>query len=578
MKKALAVLLTLSLLLMAVPGFAEEPTAALTVTFDLNTTPDTTDNETYIYTATGYNEYWQPVTEEKEAVFTTEDGVLAVDLPVPTREGWYFAGWQTRPVVTADDLINGVSPYLWMPGHKASAFGQAMQAEDEVIDLNLFADENSQVRLYARWVQLTPIDSPEGLQAMANDLYGAYELTADIDMSGFAFIPVGCYFNNYELFETAWWTYAFRGTLIGNGHTISGLKLQGAVRDITGYVDTPVWHNDGVTCDGTVGLFGAVAGANLSGFTLKDAVIDVAGEYAYDGGYCYVGTVAAFDMASTLSDIHVENVTINMEDTEVHAEVRDSAYVSVAGLEGGGWNSTVDSCSVSGQIDLTVTTAKSHGGSVYLGGMIAENYANISECKVDQITLRLNHQDVSLAAEDTALSVSVGGLGASNTSTTNCDVNAMIEVSVEKPVGEAVVAVGGLAGSQYYMTAEKNNVQTEIQMNNKLDAEKGIESVGSVAGQLDAFWALQILQYTPVAACGTSGNTAQATCNGDPVGTVIGKVPMLDGQPLGWINNGEYQIAEGYTTPSNVEAVIEAYGSPVPQEAMMQGIIWIQVD
>ncbi len=577
MKKALAVLLTLSLLLMAVPGFAEEPAATLTVTFDLNTTPDTTDNETYIYTATGYNEYWQPVTEEKEAVFTTEDGVLAVDLPVPTREGWYFAGWQTRPVVTADDLINGVSPYLWMPGHKASAFGQAMQAEDEVIDLNPFADENSKVRLYARWVQLTPIDSPEGLQAMANDLYGAYELTADIEMTD-TFIPVGCYFNNYELFETAWWTYAFRGTLIGNGHTISGLKLQGAVRDIAGYVDTPVWHNDGVTCDGTVGLFGAVAGANLSGFTLKDAVIDVAGEYAYDGGYCYVGTVAAFDMASTLSDIHVENVTINVEDTEVHAEVRDSAYVSVAGLEGGGWNSTVQNCSVSGTVSLDVRTEKSHGGSVYLGGMIAENYANISGCKVDQITLRLNHQDVSLAAEDTALSVSVGGLGASNTSTTNCDVNAMIEVSVEKPVGEAVVAVGGLAGSQYYMTAEKNNVQTEIQMNNKLDAEKGIESVGSVAGQLDAFWALQILQYTPVAACGTSGNTAQATCNGDPVGTVIGKVPMLDGQPLGWINNGEYQIAEGYTAPSNVEAVIEAYGSPVPQEAMMQGIIWIQAD
>ena len=115
-------------------------------------------------------------------------------------------------------------------------------------------------------------------------------------------------------------------------------------------------------------------------------------------------------------------------------------------------------------------------------------------------------------------------------------------------------------------------------MKKYIDDEKWIVCVGSVAGQLDAFWALQILQYTPVAACGTSGNTAKATCNGDPVEAVIGKVPMLDGQPLGWINNGEYQIAEGYTAPSNVEAVIEAYGSPVPQEAMMQGIIWIQAD
>ena len=577
MKKTLAVLLTLSLLLMAVPGFAEEPAAALTVTFDLNTTPDTTDNETYIYTATGYNEYWQPVTEEKEAVFTTEDGVLAVDLPVPTREGWYFAGWQTRPVVTADDLINGVSPYLWMPGHKASAFGQAMQAEDEVIDLNPFADENSKVRLYARWVQLTPIDSPEGLQAMANDLYGAYELTADIEMTD-TFIPVGCYFNNYELFETAWWTYAFRGTLIGNGHTISGLKLQGAVRDIAGYVDTPVWHNDGVTCDGTVGLFGAVAGANLSGFTLKDAVIDVTGEYAYDGGYCYVGTVAAFDMASTLSDVHVENVTINMEDTEAHAAFRESAYVAVAGLEGGGWNSTVSSCSVSGSIALDVHTQKSHGGSVYLGGMIAENYANITGCQVDGMKLTLNHQDVSEKTEDEALTVNVGGLGGSNTSSTGCAVDAEISVNVVKPVGQASVAVGGFTGSQYYMTASQNTVNAVLLMANLLDPEQGGESAGSVAGRFDAFWALQILQYTPIAACGTSGNTTAVTLNGETVEKVIGTVPELDGQPLGWINNGEYQIAEGYIAPSNVEAVIEKYGSPVPQQSLMQGIIWIQAD
>ena len=116
MKKALAVLMTLALLLMAIPTLAEEKVAPLIVTFDLNTTPDMTDNETYIYASTGYNEYWQPVTEEKEAVFTTEDGVLSVDLPVPTREGWYFAGWQTRPVVTSRhkaDRNYGASPSGW---------------------------------------------------------------------------------------------------------------------------------------------------------------------------------------------------------------------------------------------------------------------------------------------------------------------------------------------------------------------------------------------------------------------------------------------------------------------------------
>ena len=202
----LALVLAMILMLTVLPVFAEKTGNAITVTFDLNTTPDLTDNETYVYTTTGYNEYWQPVETQSEAVFAAEDGVLTADLPVPAREGWYFAGWQTKPDVSDDDLINGVSPYLWMPGHKTNFLGQALQAQDETIDLKPFADENGQVRLYARWVQLKAIDSPKGLQAMANDLYGAFELAADIDMTDFDFIPVGCYFNNYELFETAWWT------------------------------------------------------------------------------------------------------------------------------------------------------------------------------------------------------------------------------------------------------------------------------------------------------------------------------------------------------------------------------------
>ena len=104
------------------------------------------------------------------------------------------------------------------------------------------------------------------------------------------------------------------------------------------------------------------------------------------------------------------------------------------------------------------------------------------------------------------------------------------------------------------------------------------ENVGAVSGQLDVFYALQILMYTPVATAGCTGNTAEVTVNGEALEAVIGLVPELDGQPLGWINKGEYAIAEGYVVPSNIEAVAAVYGSYLPIEYLQDGIIWIQAE
>lgn len=100
----------------------------------------------------------------------------------------------------------------------------------------------------------------------------------------------------------------------------------------------------------------------------------------------------------------------------------------------------------------------------------------------------------------------------------------------------------------------------------------------AVSGQIDVFYTLQILMYTPVATAGCTENVSDVTVNGEAVETVIGLLPMLDGQPLGWINKGEYEIAEGYVVPSNIEAVSEVYGSYLPVEHLQDGIIWIQAE
>ena len=577
----------------------EEPTSLseYTIRFDLNTTADPSDDELYVYEEAGFDENWQPITQQKEAVFTvpaSDDAYLDVVIPNPVREGYYFAGWQTRPVVNEEDLMNGVSPYLWMLGQKASILGQvqienspaeevaARQLNTETMllkDLESL-DENGTGTLYARWVELKQISTEEELRAMANDLYGAYELVADIELTG-PWTPVGCYFQNYEYFENRWWTFAFRGTLLGNGHTISGMEIHGAAINSDAYrteATAAVWHNDGMTCDGTAAMFGATAGASIQDLTIADPIINVSGEYAFDGEYCYAAVISAFDMESSLTGVNVENASISVETTEANAQYRDSLYASVGGLVAGGWNDTVMNCSVSGSIELNTENAKSHGGYVFLGGLVGECYANIYSSSASNLSITLNSNDLSEAAEDTSLQISVGGLSGSNTSSSGNTADTAITVHVSKPVGVSSVNVGGYTGSQFYLTADNNTVNSKITTDCDLDEAAGELNVGSVAGRIDVFYMLQIMQYTPVASTGATGNTTNVTWNGQTVEAIIAGMPQLDGVPVGWINNGDYEIVEGYTAPSNMEAIINAYGSYVPQSSMMPGIVWITVE
>lgn len=568
-----------------------------TIRFDLNTTPDTSDDELYIYEEAGYDENWQPITEEKEAVFTvpaSDDAYLDVSLPNPVREGYYFAGWQTRPNVTEDDLIYGVSPYIWMLGQKASAVGQVQienSPAEEVATRSLHneamylkdlesLDENGNGTLYARWVEIKQISNEEELRAMSNDLYGAYELVADIQLTK-PWSPIGCYFQNYEYFELRWWNFAFRGTLLGNGHTISGLQINGANIDSDAY-RTPevaaVWHDDGITCDGTAAMFGATAGATIENLTIANPVINVSGDHAFDGEYCYAAVVSAFDMETHLTNVNVENVSINVETTEKSAQYRDSLYATVAGMVAGGWNTVLTNCSVSGSIELNTKNVKSHGGYIFLGGMVGESYSYAYYCNASDLSLKLNSVDLSEAAEDASLQINVGGLNGSNTSTANNTADTKIEVNVSKPVGASSVNVGGYTGSQFYMTAENNTVTSQIITNCDLDETAGELNIGSVAGRIDVYYMLQILQYSPIGQTGATGNTANVTCNGQVVDAIIAGVPQVDGVPVGWINNGDYEIVDGYTAPSNIEAIIETYGSYVPQSSMMQGIVWITIE
>ena len=507
-----------------------------------------------------------------------EEAYISAAPAAPERAGWHFAGWHTKAEIADADIVNGVSKYMWFFGQKLSTTGiakynamteeekEAHAISDGYMLISSAADKDNSLNLYARWVQEEEISTAEQLKDIGKDLYGAYKLTADIALTG-DWEPIGAYFSNYEYYNTEWWTYSFRGTLNGNGHTVSGLKIVSAELNKNYSGEGSVWFDDGVTCDGTAAMFSALAGANIHDITLASPVIEV----TYSGDYLYVGTLAAFDMMSTLTNVKVTNCDITATFDESDLTYRTNLFTVVAGLEAGGWTNVVTGCEVSGDIALNATNKVAHGGEIYLGGMLGENYSTMTGCKSD-VSLTLNYEDKGTATEDSCITVNVGGLSGSGTSITGCTVNADITVKAVKETGESSVNVGGIVGSQRYMVTSGNTVTAAIVTEGTLlDDENGVLNVGGVGGRIDVYYTLQILAYTPIVEAGAKDNVQNVTIDGTATDVVIDDAVS--------VIPGCWYIAKGdqpdYGATSNIEAVVEAYGSYLPVDSLQNGIIFI---
>ena len=93
----------------------------------------------------------------------------------------------------------------------------------------------------------TAVSSKEELAAINNDLSGKYYLTANIDLTGVNWTPIGMYF--YK---------PFTGEFDGNGYVIKGLSVQNSTKGST-------------SARVGVGLFGCTSGAKLQNVSVIDA-------------------------------------------------------------------------------------------------------------------------------------------------------------------------------------------------------------------------------------------------------------------------------------------------------------------
>lgn len=197
--------------------------------------------------------------------------------------------------------------------------------------IKLFVDENVG-EMFAEQPEKTEaveIDSAEKLAAINEHPSGRYILTADIDLAGMEWTPIGAFVmgggEEGEVPDTA---AAFTGTFDGQGHTIRNLTIH----------QPAGW---------ALGLFGCIANAEIGNFTLENATVDGSVMAADAVGYAY---------CSTVSNVKLVNGKVTAHWTEMSAE---GMY---GGIVGAGLGSLITGCEA--QADITIPDNTANAGIV----------------------------------------------------------------------------------------------------------------------------------------------------------------------------------------------------------------------
>jgi uncharacterized repeat protein (TIGR02543 family) len=413
-------------------------------------------------------------TEPTPSTRTTVHGYIADGLPeAPARNGYGFAGWNTA----------------------ADGSGTAFTAETPVA---------GNISVYAQWTRLFAegsgngltmdtaflIATPEHINNMRNYLAGSYyfRLTANIDLSGYLSAGGAGYNGGAGWEPIGTETASFNGHLDGNGHTISGLRInrpdshnvglfassQADIRSLTlTNVDVKGGDSTGALTGfnygtGTIiacGASGAVAGAGYVGGLAGNnaaAIIEctatgtitgvnyVGGLTGYNAGtittsHCATGTVSGDDYIGGLAGYNTGTIT-GAFTTSYAVSVDNANDEYVGGLVG--YNVTtgrITDCFSSGSVtgfnwlgglvganDGTINNSNSDAslsGSAYFGGLVGINFTTgvITDC----------YAAGAVTGRD-GFGTMMGGLVGSNAgSVANCHAICMV-------VGHS--GVGGLVG------------------------------------------------------------------------------------------------------------------------------------
>lgn len=497
---------------------------------------------------------------------------------IPVRAGYKFAGWYT---VANPTLTNGASDKEYLFGTKLeTAYNQPPEHLT-----NGVCEITENTTLYARWVEVKEISTAAQLKDMANDLTGWYKLTADITLTE-AWTPIGMYYANYEFYKPAWWLYSFRGTLDGNGHKITGLKLNTLT-----FAEDAVSAMEG-SANGTTALFGSAVNCTVKDLTIEGATVTITDYEAKT--HAYVSVLAAFVQGM---DTLFENCTV--KDATINVSTKNVWYVSVAGLFGGHWSGNAKNCNVTNST-ITVSTAfdKILEGypyeAVYVGGLVAEGYASMNNCTAEVDVIYTLNDSRANTADGVPVNIYLGGAMASSTYLNGVVYEGDITFNYTKAVGKADVYFGGLSGLQRYGSI--NNCMSKANMaytdNNSAAVEGQTLSVGGILGANDTLYGVMGYAYFYIPnGCRVNNciDMATLTKNGTAVSDLqtIGKYALYDAEVKAYADAlgadvSSFKNADGYTSNffgafncvkvRNVAAVADTNGTvTVASESALHG-------
>ena len=310
--------------------------------------------------------------------------------------------------------------------------------EDGQTVLTLTADDGEIQWVKQDAAEVIEIATAGELAAINENLSGHYVLTADIDLAGAEWTPIGSFMpGGGEEGELPDMALAFTGTFDGQGHTIRGLTVN----------QPEAW---------AVGLFGCIANAQVGNFTLEGATVD---------GMMMAADVVGYTFSSTVHDVKLVGGKVTAHYAEMAAEGM------FGGIAGAGMASVITGCEV--QADVVIPDGMANAGIVggglemtsvinctATGSVTAGNgcygIGGISGCgfAAEEFT-NLTAQDVTITVGDDCFWIGgitgyAGGfpveeLGMPVTLFTDCNA-----VNVTVNTGANAEGVGDIVGSGFY--------------------------------------------------------------------------------------------------------------------------------